>query len=121
MSASAHCIAVALVDLETECRGDLCLIGRYIGAFAAQPFQFERRRDMALLRGLAIPASRGPQVARYAITALQQPGELVLQLAIASECRRQRCIGLLLEPTVEGAEEDPSTLDFSLSTLTEIN
>jgi hypothetical protein len=27
----------------------------------------------------------------------------------------------LLEPTVEGAEEDPSTLDFSLSTLTEIN
>jgi hypothetical protein len=36
------------------------------------------------------------------------------------------CVGLsatipLLEPTVEGAEEDPSTLDFSLSTLTEIN
>jgi hypothetical protein len=69
----AHCIAVALVDLETECRGDLCLVGRYIGALMAQPVQFERRRDMTLLRGLAVPARRGPQVARYAITALQQP------------------------------------------------
>jgi hypothetical protein len=81
----AHRIAVALVDFETERGGDLGLVGRDIGALVAQPVQLKSRRNMALLRSLAIPTGRCPQVARDAITALQQPCEPVLRLAVAGE------------------------------------
>jgi len=67
----------------------------------AQPVQFESRCDIALLGGLAIPTGRRPHVTRYAITALQQPCELILPLAVAGECRRQCRIGFRRDRATE--------------------
>ena len=91
----AHCIAVALVDFETECCGDLYLVGRYVGALVAQPVQLESRRNMALLCGLAVPTGRPPLIAPYPIAALQQPCDSVLRFAVAGERPGQRPVGVL--------------------------
>jgi hypothetical protein len=56
---------------------------------------------MTLLRGLAVPTGRRMHVARYAITTLQQPCELVLQLGVAGERSRQRRIGVTRDRTTE--------------------